>query len=211
MPDPVVAISASYGAGGSIVAPALAQRLGWPFIDRMVTADVISQADAFAAQSKEHLSPNEPTAPSLLASILIGAAGVGMMTGPQPLVEPAIELRSQTDAALRPLVEGGGGVVLGRAAVVVLAERPRTLHVRLDGPVERRVLRASEIEHVDLDTARARLVRTDRARNHFVRSLYGRDPEDASLYHLCLDTTVLALDDVVALLAHAVELALKDT
>jgi len=35
----LVTISAAYGAGGSVVAPALAQRLGVPFLQRMTTAE----------------------------------------------------------------------------------------------------------------------------------------------------------------------------
>lgn len=210
MLEPVVTISASYGAGGSVIAPALAERLGWPFVDRMVTSEVSSQANAFAARSEEHLSADEPTPPSLLAAILTGAARIGVLTGPEPVIAAVSELHARTDVALRSLVDGGGGVVLGWAAAVVLAERARTLHVRLDGPVERRIVRASEIEQVGIETARDRQAHTDRARNHLVRHLYGRDPEDATLYHLRLDTTVLALDDVVTLLARLVELAFPD-
>jgi cytidylate kinase len=201
MADPVVTISASYGAGGSVVAPRLAEHLGWPFIDRMITAQVSVQAGTQATPSREGISPNEVGPPGLLQSILSGAAGAGVMVGPVPLAETALELREHTDAALGSLLAGGGGVVLGRAAAVVLADRPQTLHIRLDGPTERRVARAAALEQIDLSAARARQVQTDRARNLFVRRLYRRDPEDPALYHLRLDTTVLALEEVVSLLA----------
>ncbi len=46
---------------------------------------------------------------------------------------------------------------------------------------------------------------TDGARSRYVQRLYGRDPADASLYHIVLDATVLAVDDVVELLALAAE------
>ncbi|MDQ1397927.1 MAG: hypothetical protein QOG64_3186, partial [Acidimicrobiaceae bacterium] len=36
----VVTISAPYGAGGSIIGPAVAKRLGVPFIDRAIPASV---------------------------------------------------------------------------------------------------------------------------------------------------------------------------
>src|SRR4029079_7530110 len=45
---PVVTISASYGSGGSEVAPALAERLGVRFVDRVVspeTAHRLAQAE----------------------------------------------------------------------------------------------------------------------------------------------------------------------
>src|SRR4051794_41887954 len=46
---PLVTVSASYGAGGSEVAPALAERLGVRFVDRVVspeTAHRLAQADS---------------------------------------------------------------------------------------------------------------------------------------------------------------------
>src|SRR4051794_41701832 len=45
---PLVTVSASYGAGGSEVAPAVAERLGVRFVDRVVspeTAHRLAQAD----------------------------------------------------------------------------------------------------------------------------------------------------------------------
>jgi cytidylate kinase len=63
MPAAVVTISASYGAGGSVVAPALAERLGWPFIDRMVTASVSSEAEDLSIRSSEGLAPGEVAPP----------------------------------------------------------------------------------------------------------------------------------------------------
>ena len=41
----LVAISAAYGAGGSRVAPMLAQQLGVPFIDRALPMDTAAQVD----------------------------------------------------------------------------------------------------------------------------------------------------------------------
>jgi cytidylate kinase len=205
MTEPVVTISASYGAGGSVVAPALAERLGWPFIDRMVTPEVTHSA--LAIRSGEGLTDDEAanTPPNRFLSSLARAAGVGAMMPPDMIVDTELDLREQTEAALEPLLAGGRGVVLGRASAVILANRPRTLHVRLDGPAERRIARASELENITLAEARVRQGETDRARNLFVRRLYHRDPEDPTLYHLRIDSTILPIDSVVRLLLVAVE------
>ncbi len=40
-----MAISASYGAGGSRIAPALAERLGVPFVDRAIPMAVAQELD----------------------------------------------------------------------------------------------------------------------------------------------------------------------
>jgi cytidylate kinase len=209
MPEAVVTISASYGAGGSVVAPTLAERLGWPFIDRMVTASISSDAEELSARSGEGLAEGEVTPPGRFLAGLARAAGAGAMMAPLPAVDDDLSLRESTEAALAPVLAGGGAVVLGRAAAVVLAGRARTLHVRLHGPVERRVAQAATLENIDGAAARTRLGQTDRARNTFVRRLYRRDPEDAGLYHLVIDSTALPLDAVVDLLVAATAAALR--
>ena len=49
------------------------------------------------------------------------------------------------------------------------------------------------------------LAETDRARARYVQRLYGRTPDDPSLYHLVMDSTVLASEDCVEILAAAAE------
>jgi len=95
-------------------------------------------------------------------------------------------------------------VILGRAAAVVLADVPRALHVRLDGPRERRIEQARRLEAVDRETAERHMRETDRAREAYVRQFYDVDATAPSLYHLVLDSTALALDTCVELIAVAV-------
>ena len=91
----------------------------------------------------------------------------------------------------------------GRAAAVVLRERPGALHVRLDGPPERRLAQAMALEGIDRETAERHMRETDRAREAYVQQFYGVDARDAGLYHLVLDSTALALDACVELIALA--------
>ena len=41
---PLVTVSATYGTGGSVIAPRLAETLGLPFIDRLISADMSQDA-----------------------------------------------------------------------------------------------------------------------------------------------------------------------
>jgi cytidylate kinase len=85
----------------------------------------------------------------------------------------------------------------------VLRDSPRALHVRLDGPPAARAGQAARIEGVDLETAKRRLAETDRAREAYVRYFYGVDARDPALYHLVLDSTALAAELCVDLIARA--------
>jgi cytidylate kinase len=199
----VVTVSATYGAGGSVVAPRLADRLGLPFLDRLVTATV--SHDAWPATDEGLTSAEKATAPgNRLFTYLARAAGANVMVPADAGVDPDLSLREQLEAEVFRLARGGG-VLLGRAGAIVLADRPNAYHVRLDGPKERRLERAKQIEGMTPDECCRRLAETDRARTLYVRRLYRADLADSSLYHLVLDTTVLSTDEAVDMLAAAAE------
>jgi cytidylate kinase len=97
-----------------------------------------------------------------------------------------------------------GAVVLGRAGALVLRDHPDALHVRLDGPLERRVAQAMRRQGVERAEAERLRRDADRAREAYVRHFYGADARDPALYHVVVDSTRLPVDAVVDLIAAAV-------
>ena len=93
---------------------------------------------------------------------------------------------------LAEIADGAGGVVLGRAAAMVLGDRRDALHVRLDGSRDRRlaaaVLRSGRSE----DEVRREMEAADRSREAYVRHFYRCDPGEARHYHLVIDSTAAA-------------------
>src|SRR5262249_60923847 len=103
------------------------------------------------------------------------------------------QLRGYGEAGIhRLLAAAGGGVILGRAAAVVLG-KDRGFHVRLDGPAERRIAQGAAIEGISEEQARERLRAADKARTAYVRRLYRCDPAAASLSHPLLPSTPIPL------------------
>ncbi len=200
--EPVITVSASYGAGGSVIAPRLAEHLGLPFIDRLISAEVSEQV---AARSQEGLvaGEQEHTPTGRFLAYFARAASVGAVIGPDPDLDEDDDIRRRSEEALKGVRAGQPAVVLGRAAALALAERPRCFHVRLDGPVERRLAWAADFEHLDRDAARRRQNEADRARTSFVKRLYRADPTDPGLYHLLVDSTVLGVDGTVEVVTSA--------
>jgi cytidylate kinase len=200
----VVTVSATYGAGGSVVAPKLASRLGIPFVDRLISTDIAHEL----ATADEGLTEEERKHAPTNRFLLYMARLPTVLATPIPEMEDIDteqRVRRQAESAIEQLANTTGGVLLGRAGAIVLAGHPRAFHVRLDGPVERRLRRAMLIENNDEKAARDRLYETDRARQVYVKRLYGRDPADPSLYHLSLDPTVLSTEAVVEIVAAAVQ------
>jgi cytidylate kinase len=206
----VVTVSASYGAGGSVIAPALAQRLGVPFVDRLLQHEVATSAghaSRIEQRAAEHLSDEEvgSVTGNRLLDYLSHAAAIGVLpVGPEAFDDDAA-LRAQAERPCTEALRGRGGVILGRAGAVVLADQAGVFHVRLDGPRERRKVRAARLEGVSEEEAGHRLSNTDRARELWVKRLYRADPTDAGWYHLVLDATVYSPEAAVEVVASAAE------
>lgn len=193
----LVTIGALYGAGGSRVAPALAQRLGVPFLERPPVPEL--QGDEEARACDERLGPG-----GLLSRIASMAVSWGTPAGltAEELV-PDEARRRELEQELRDFAASGRGVILGRGAAVLLRDDERALHVLLDGPEEARLEQAMAIEGIDRATAKARLSRMDRFRRAYVEGLYGVDPRDPGMFHLALNSTAIPLDECVEIIAEA--------
>jgi cytidylate kinase len=197
----VITLSASYGAGGSQIGPRLAERLDVPFIDRAIPSAV---AERLAVPLADALAHDEAVRSVLERLLLRFAPAAQTFSGATPapdLVDERSYLRCTEDIIRERAANGA--VILGRAAAIVLRDAPGALHVRLDGPRERRLAQGMAGEGIDRETAERHLRDNDRARLAYVQQFYGVDARDASLYHLVIDSTVLSLDACVDLIALA--------
>jgi cytidylate kinase len=189
----IITISARYGAGGSIVGPAVADALGMPFFDRVVPPDGGVRQPVEALVGASEAAREEERTGSLWARVLESFAHMPAepSTGLVPIVTNDQALRSTAEQRLRELVEGTDCVVLGWASAVVIEDG---FHVRLDGPRSARIRQAMAIEpRLSEEEARRQLDETDRIRSLYWRRLYGKDFSDLSRYHLVVDSTAIGL------------------
>jgi cytidylate kinase len=197
----LVTVSASYGAGGSVVAPALADRLGVPFLQRATTsAGGVGAAEPCA----EPLTLDEArlTPAHWLIACLTSAMPTGPTQSPPPSSHQDENLRRHCEEGIRRLAGADAGVILGRGAAVVLG-KGRGFHVRLDGPPGLRAVQGAALEGISEAEAHRRLGTADRARDTYVRRLYRTDPADGRHYHLSIDSTALPLDTVTEIILRA--------
>ena len=200
----LVTISATYGAGGSEVGPALAQRLGVPFVDRVIPSQVAARlaVGLNAAHARDERSSG------LLARLLMNLAPTAQLFAAETSTAPQLadrDFREQSEQVVLERAECGRAVILGRAGAVVLRDDPRALNVRLDGPREARLKQAMRIQGVDRAVAERRMGDTDHARHAYVRQFHNADARDPALYHLLVDSTAIDLAVCVEIIALAAE------
>jgi cytidylate kinase len=202
IPPLVITISASYGAGGSEVGPLLAERLGVPFIDRAIPAAV---SDRLSVSLDEALAREEPphgTLSRLISHLAPATLAVyGGHVAPE-LIQNDETFRVATERVLHDYASRGA-IILGRGAAVVLREVEHVMHVRLDGPRERRVSQAMRLLSIDRATAAGQMRSADLSREAYVRHWYHTDPHDPRLYDLMIDSTSITLDACVDVIVRA--------
>jgi hypothetical protein len=200
----LVAMSAAYGAAGSQIGPALAQRLGVPFVDRAVTLAVAELLDVTIDEALAHEEPDHT--PSLLQRLLAGFVGADAYGATIPIPPDRLnaeDFHRASREALLTQATTGQGVILGRGAVPALRHDPSVLRVRLTGPVEQRIEASMRLADLDRETATRTLRRFDRAHSEYLRQFYDVDINDPGLYHLTIDATAFSAEFCVELIAQA--------
>ncbi|GAA3444735.1 AAA family ATPase [Planomonospora venezuelensis] len=202
----VVTISATYGTAGSVIGPAVADRLGVPFVDRAIPGAVAEELGCTLEEALAHDDRSEHGLGWLLSgAVRLPTATFGgvdvYLPGSMPL--PPEDFVTHTEGVIRQIARDRGGVILGRAGALVLAGHPGALHVRLDALQSRRILRTAEAGGMSAREARKLVEENDRARTAYVRHFYRTDPASPTLYHLVLDSTTIPVDACVELIATA--------
>ena len=198
-----IALSSSYGADGAQIGRSVADALGVQFFDRAIPVAVAREL----AVDVEQAIANDWRAPgrmervlSALASVSISDAGAELNSATYANLEA---FRRTTESVLRKIANGVGGVILGRAGVVVLRGHPNVLCVRLDGPVEARIQQALVGREIDEATARREQRETDEARETYMRTFYGQSVDNPELYQVTLDSTALSHDTCADIILRA--------
>lgn len=204
---PGVTISASYGAGGSVIAPAVAQALQLPLLDRAISVAVAAELGV-SVREAETAQPARSRADrflSLLAPLAGGVLGAGTDAAPPNDVPPddeAAAFREQAEQVMRAALVTGA-VILGRGGYAAFRTEPRVLRVQLFGARAARLAQAMRLDSVDLPAAEQRMKQVDAAREQYVRRLYRCSADDPALFQLHLDSTALSLDTCADLIVTA--------
>lgn len=201
----LITISRQFGAGGSRVAQLSAEHLGWTVVDN----ELIEAVARRAGMTPDEVARREERTPTFverLARALV-AAPVEVLTPGIPLENlDEASLVRMTERVVEEIATGGRVVLVGRAAVAVLASRPEALHVQLVAPRAFRTGIIVEREGVSPERAGELIDQRDEHRRAYHEEFYHRDWSDPAGYHMVLNTAALGFDgaaDVIVARARA--------
>jgi cytidylate kinase len=205
--DPiVVTIYETYGAGAARIGARVAELLGLPFHPQAFSSEEIERAET----DREGAGPVLGRVLSALDGSAVLSLGYGTNPG-QDIPMAQRDTYELTQDNTRIVLEEArqGGVIVGRNATYLLRERPATLHVKLDGPVDDRIRRAAQASGIEVDRAAQRQKREDQLRAEMSLHFYGWDPRELDRYDLVVNTARLDEHTCAALIVAAAELTAR--
>ena len=189
----VVTISRQFGAGGITLGKAVAERLGFPFLDN----ELIQMVARKARVSTNWVASIEKEAGGRLLKFVSGLVSRSLVDRVLDEQRGYIDEEIYVDLLqqiLRQVAEEGDAVILGRGGQYILRDNPNAVHILLVGAKPDRV-RFME-EHYEMTPARAQKTVNleDKRRASLYRKFGQEDYDDPRLYHLVLNMSQLHMD-----------------
>ena len=198
----VITIGRQLGSGGRETGLKLAGSLGISFYDK----ELIRLASIESGLNEKVF---ENADEKKRFNIFWGLSGIHSSTQ-TPEIYSGYYLSNETlfkiqSDVIRKLAEKTSCLFVGRCADYILNEHPRRLSIFLYADINDRIRRVMEIHRITEKQAQDLIDKTDKQRssyyNYFSSKLWG----SAESYHLCINTSVLGIDETAGFIKHFAE------
>lgn len=115
------------------------------------------------------------------------------------------KIRKTVARVIRNIASEGNVVIIGRGGVAITKDIERSLHIKLEAPMEWRVLRASEKYCMSVEQARKKAVEIDKKRKEFRNYFHGTD-SDYTRFDIRYNCMSLSMEDIVCSILNMLQL-----
>ena len=185
----VVSISRQFGAGGRTLGVLVAAELGYHFLHESQLDQLADKAGGGDLPSEEKQSQYHRQVVELLTS-LAPSNFMDRWTEAEGDDKGHIQRLTQV---VQDLADEGKVVMLGRGSQFILRYRPDTVRILLVAELPHRIGFMNKHYNLDQTTAKRLIQEADKKRARFLNNFYPGEPDEASLYHLVLNTSLLSL------------------
>lgn len=191
----VVTISREYGSGGHEVGEKLAKRLGVPLYDKYLideTAKELGYSSEFVAENEQNISTGK------LWELIFTDKSIPISMNPSK--DDAIFVsQSRT---IQKLAHSESCVIVGRCADWVLRDDKNSFSIFVCCDITDAVKRVSGYLHVDAETAKEMVRKTNRSRENHYREYTGGTWTDVRNYDLVVNSSRMGIDEIVDMILH---------
>lgn len=194
-------IGRQIGSGGLEIGKKLAKKLNIKSYDR----ELIEMASEESGLGKEFFERNdEKDSHSLfggmfgMRSSLIGQVYTGYFLSNENLFQIQSEI-------IRKLAKKEACIFVGRCADYVLKDFPCNLNVFISADMDDRVERVAQIHQLSPEKAACFIEKMDKKRASYYNYFSNKTWGDARSYHICINSSLLGIDNTVEVIRHVVE------
>ncbi|NDV81134.1 AAA family ATPase [Bacteroides sp. 51] len=191
----VINIGRQLGSGGREIGEKLAVRLGISFYDK----ELINLASKESGLSEELFEKADEKPSQTIIGGLFGARFSLFTDSSLPytnyLSNDAL-FKIQSDV-IRKLAAEKSCLFVGRCADYILRENPRCVNVFVTASLEERIKRLSASGDLTKEQAEELIAKTDKKRSEYYNYYSYKTWGAASTYHLCIDSSVLGIEETV--------------
>jgi hypothetical protein len=201
----VINIGRQLGSGGRQIGEKLSAGFGIGFYDK----ELIQLASKESGLGKEFFEKaDEKSSFSFIGGLLGLRTNINNEVYVNNYLCNETFFKIQSDV-IRELAGKESCVFVGRCADYILRDNPRCINVFITADTEDRIKRVAQTYQLSLDKAQELIVKTDKKRaeyyNYYSNKVWGA----AGSYHLCINSSVLGMDQTVAFITQFIKQRLK--
>ncbi len=208
----VITISRHYGSGGDEVAARVCELLEYRYFDKRLMAQLASEMGLAPTEVVDFSEDNYEIrgfldrwrGPRVVAQIETWQKDeTGTVTRAVEKLDEADSI-NLVQGTIQAAYKYGNIVIVGRGGQAILKDKPGVLHVRIQAPLDARVLRLHQRENFSLGWAQDVAIKHDRAAADYLKRFYNIDWADPLLYHLMINTGRWSIEAAAQLITKAV-------
>lgn len=183
-PLPIITVSRQTGSRASYFASRLAQKLGYPRLDRQVI-DAICTSSGYRKRIVESLDAHFRSDIQVMVDSLFTRQSVDHSDYVKHLARVILSMSRL-----------GGVVVVGRGSNYILGPK-RGVHIRVVCPMEKRIENLIKYKGMSHDEAIATIEESDEQRSEFVSKVFHQDINDPHYYDVVFNSALIDVEEMV--------------
>ena len=219
----VITISRQYGSGGDEIADKVGEILGYPHFDKGMILKAAAEAGISETEVFDYSEDNHKVRSfmdRLFNRSVVMTTGHMLESGGLSVYDMEVPLGqdimlSLVQKAIRSAYQIGNMVIVGRGSQVILQDKSKAVHVRIEAPMEYRIQSLKEkikqtrqVFQADLEARRDAqdiILDRDAASADYIKRHYNLDWSDAQLYHVILNTGKMSYERATQIIVDLVK------
>lgn len=197
----VINIGRQLGSGGRVIGEKLAAEFGISFYDK----ELIQIASKESGLGKEFFEKtDEKESHSFFGGLLGLRTNVNSEIYTNNYLCNETFFKIQSDV-IRQLAKKESCVFVGRCADYILREDPRCINVFITANTDDRIKRIAQSHELSVEKAQTLIEKTDKKRAEYYNFYSNKVWGAAESYHLCINSSVLGIDETVTFIRRFIE------